>query len=151
MNLGERCTLNRRQQLESNDELAGFLSRLYTSLNTGDASIARTLVSKEPGILGIGTDPYEWWWGDMFARALSAQIPEMFDAGMRFQQGNIQAHSEGSVGWTADQPTLKLPHGEVPMRLTAVWHQEEGSWKIVQFHLSVGVPNQEMLGQELTR
>jgi hypothetical protein len=33
----------------------------------------------------------------------------------------------------------------VPVRLTAVLHQEEGDWKAVQIHASIGVPNEQML------
>ncbi len=137
--------------MQRNEELAGYLTRLYASLDSGDVSVVGTLVSKEQGIVGIGTDPNEWWSGEMLARAFNVQIPEMHASGMRFEAGDIQAYSEGSVGWTADQMTLRMPDGgAVPMRLTAVWHQEDGTWKMVQFHLSVGVPNEEMLGQELT-
>jgi hypothetical protein len=30
------------------------------------------------------------------------------------------------------------------VRLTAVLHQEDGDWKIVQTHASIGVPNDRM-------
>jgi len=33
----------------------------------------------------------------------------------------------------------------VPVRLTAVLHQEDGDWKAVQSHASIGVPNEQML------
>jgi hypothetical protein len=31
-----------------------------------------------------------------------------------------------------------------------VFHQEQGEWKIVQWHGSIGIPNEEAMGQELT-
>ena len=47
---------------------------------------------------------------------------------------------EGSVGWAADCIKIRLPDAtEIPCRLTMVWHQENGCWKIVQSHLSIGV------------
>lgn len=89
--------------------------------------------------------------GENLRKAFKAHLPEMHAAGMRFRQGSIQAHSEGSVGWAADQPALVLPDGnEVPMRLTSVWRQEADTWKMVQFHLSIGIPNQAALGENLT-
>ena len=37
-------------------------------------------------------------------------------------------------------------HGKrVPIRLTAVLHQEDGAWKALQSHASIGVPNDKML------
>ena len=29
---------------------------------------------------------------------------------------------------------------------TAVYHHEDGEWKMIQAHLSVGVPNEELFG-----
>jgi hypothetical protein len=120
--------------------------------NTGGVSIVGDFVSTEEDVLGIGTDPREWWAGsEAFRAAWNTQLPEMHAAGLRFEPGDIQAFSEGSIGWFADQPTLKMPDGgEVPMRLSGVCRQEDGAWKMVQFHLSIGMLNEEALGEELT-
>ena len=49
-----------------------------------------------------------------------------------------------------DQPKLVLPGGtELRCRFTAVFHKENGGWKGVQWHWSIGVPNEEAIGQEL--
>jgi hypothetical protein len=119
---------------------------------SGDPSNAKSLISSDKDILGIGTDPDEWWAGDAFFQAMNAQVPEMYAAGMRFELGDdVQAFSEGSVGWVAARPTLKLPDGSgVPMRFTSVWHQEAGDWKAIQVHVSVGVSNETALGEHLT-
>lgn len=43
-----------------------------------------------------------------------------------------------------------MPDGSsVPMRLTGVFHNEDGGWKAVQLHLLVGVGNEDALGREL--
>ena len=34
--------------------------------------------------------------------------------------------------------------------LTTVWHQEADDWKLVQWHVSVGVANEEAVSRELT-
>lgn len=63
---------------------------------------------------------------------------------------DIQAFREGSVGWVVDRPTFRFADGsEAPARVSVVVHQEDGQWKIVHLHLSLGVPNEEALGQEL--
>jgi len=124
---------------------------MYAMFETGDPSTVDSLLSREQGILGIGTDPDEWWVDEALAMAFRAQLPEMHAAGMRFRSGDVKAYSEGSVGWIADQPTLLLPNGgEVQMRLTSVWRREADAWKMVQFHLSIGVSNQEAIGAQLT-
>ncbi len=137
--------------MQRDADLAGLLSQLYAMFESGDPSTAANFISSEKDVLGIGTDPNEWWVGEAVFRAINAQVPEMHGAGMRFQEGDVQALSEGSVGWIADQPRLKVPDGgEVPMRLTSVWHREAGTWKIVQFHISIGAANEEALGEDLT-
>lgn len=138
--------------MKRNAELAAAIGHMYEVFNTGDASTINDFVSAETDILGIGTDPREWWAGsDAFRAAWNTQPAEMHAAGLRFEPGDIQAFSEGSVGWFADQPTLHTPNGGgVPMRLTGVYHQEDGAWKMVQFHLSIGAMNEESIGEELT-
>ena len=36
---------------------------------------------------------------------------------------------------------------EIPTRSTAVFHREDGEWKMVQGHKSVGVSNEELFGE----
>ena len=137
--------------MQRDAELAKYLMWIYDAFNSGDVSNVDERISHNEGVLGIGTDSREWWLEGAVINALKAQPPEMHAAGLRFEPGDIQAHREGSVAWFADQPTLKMPDGgEVPMRLTAVCHQENGSWAMVQFHLSIGMSNEEAIGEELT-
>lgn len=37
----------------------------------------------------------------------------------------------------------------IGVRLTGVWHREGDAWKLIQFHASIGVPNDESFGQDL--
>jgi hypothetical protein len=139
--------------MDRNANLASYLGRMYERINAGDVfSTADDYLSIAEDSLGIGTDPREWWAGaDALRAAWNTQLPEMHRAGIRFEPGDIQAFSEGSVGWFAHQPTLKMPDGgELPARVTGVCHRENGAWKLVQFHFSIGVLNEEALGQELT-
>jgi ketosteroid isomerase-like protein len=44
-------------------------------------------------------------------------------------------------------PTARLPNGtEIPCRHTLVLHREEGEWKLVHEHVSIGVRNEELFG-----
>jgi hypothetical protein len=45
-----------------------------------------------------------------------------------------------------DEPRFVLPDGSAyRTRLTAVVHREDGRWKIVHMHWSVGVPDEEVI------
>lgn len=137
--------------MERSPELRDLMLRIYQALSSGDADFFDQLASRQDGLVAIGTDPTEWWadYGS-FVRALRAQLQEM-GGGFPITPGDPQAHREGSVGWAADQPTFNLPESPaIPLRLTMVFHQEAGSWKVVQWHVSLGVANEEALGQELS-
>jgi hypothetical protein len=58
---------------------------------------------------------------------------------------DVKGFREGTVGWAAGRGFFEMETGRVPVRLTAVLHQEDGDWKAVQVHASIGVPNEQML------
>ncbi len=102
-------------------------------------------------MLGIGTDPGEWWTGhDDLVRAFRVQMAEM-GGGLPFSAGDPQAYEEGTVGWMADRATVHPTGGQaIPARLTATFRREGGAWRMVQFHVSMGAANAATLGKELT-
>lgn len=123
----------------------------YDALARGDADHLEQLISRQDGVLGIGTDPDEWWMGHTKLRGImKTQMAEM-GGHITIVDSDPVAHAEGTVGWVADRPRFRLDDGtESPIRLTATFHKEQDDWKIVQFHVSVGVPNEEVVGRELT-
>ena len=136
--------------MEAAPELRDLTLRFYQALTTGDEAFIEQFVSQQPGVLNIGSDPNEWWSGyDTFMRVARVQVQEL--DGVRVAHSDPQAYREGSVGWVADQAAFQLPDGTtVPFRLTAVFHQENGMWKLVQSHNSVGMLNEDVMGRHLT-
>ena len=66
-------------------------------------------------------------------------------SGTRIQGEKPRAWEEGGVGWAFDRPTFLLADGgRIICRLTAIFHQEDGAWKLVHGHLSVGVPDEQV-------
>ena len=106
--------------------------------------------SQKDGVLAIGTDPAEWWAGyAAITKVFKAQLKET--GGFQILADTPQAYSAGSIGWVAGQPTLRLPDGtEMPFRLTAVFQKEQDDWKIVQWHVSIGISNEDVIGETLT-
>jgi hypothetical protein len=131
-------------------ELESFLQQVYADMSGGDLDEFAQLFERDA--LGIGTDPAEWWSGDgVLSRAFVTQLREMREmGGLRLVPGNTEACREGTVGWIADRATAYLGDMTIPMRITIVCHQRDGAWKIVQWHVSLGVRNEEALGEELT-
>lgn len=138
--------------LQQSSEVREVFLRFYQAFEQGDAALALGLISQEEGALGIGTDPNEWWSDyTTMEQVYTAQLREMREAGVRLEPGDPQCYQDGNVGWCADRARIVLPDGtEQPSRLTAVFHREGGDWKMVQSHASLGVPNAEAIGTDLT-
>jgi ketosteroid isomerase-like protein len=128
--------------MDRSSELRDLVLRFYDALSSGDASFIDRHFSVAEPARGVGTDPGEWWQGAQVAHAWKDQL-EAMGGSMPLVAGDPEAYVEGTVGWAADRPTLQLPGGAVPVRLTAVFHQEDGEWKLVQAHGSLGVPNEQ--------
>ena len=123
------------------------IPRCYDVFLSGDVEGSIRLLTQEEGAIGIGTDPEEW--ADSRAEFVAFLEAQMTEAeAVRIKAGeNPRCFEEGSVGWVADRPTFVVADGSiVPSRMTAVMRQEDGEWKLVQAHWSIGVANQEVFG-----
>ena len=136
--------------MQVSTELRDLVLSAYEATSRGDTSFYDQHLSRRDGVLIIGSDPSEWWAGfDTITRVFKAQIQEM--GGVSIVGGDPQAYSAGDAGWVADRPRFHLPDGtEIPFRSTVVFAKEDGAWKIVQQHISIAVPNQSVVGQDLT-
>ena len=131
--------------MERSAELEALLMGFMEAHAKRDSAFIEKTISTREGLLFIGTDPNEWWAGyETVARAIPAEGEA---AGITVVPGDPVAYAEGTVGWAADQSRFQLPDGtEVPCRVTWVFHKENGEWKIVQLHVSIGVPNEDVFG-----
>jgi hypothetical protein len=131
--------------MERSEELRDVIRSTFEAYSTGDASLTDRHTSSQDGVRLIGSDPNEWWEGEQAAEVLKQ---EMQDSSVRVSSmGGIDAFFAGTVGWVSSRPVWTFEDGrEIPTRWTAVFHQEEGEWKMVQAHTSVGVANEELFG-----
>jgi ketosteroid isomerase-like protein len=118
--------------------------RFYDRFSAGDVAGFAQLITAWEDAFVIGTDPGEWQDGRAtWIAGYEDQI--RYVPGIRLETGDLRGYAEGTLGWAADQPTFVIPDGTtIPTRLTAVLHQEDGEWKLVNAHFSVGVPNEEL-------
>jgi ketosteroid isomerase-like protein len=125
-------------------------SRLYKTLETGDASAWREALAEDA--LVIGTDEAEWWQGkDAAMRVIQQQVTELHEAGVRYSDSDPQVNEVAGVYWGADRPNVVLADGTtVRTRFTAVATRVEDALLLCQVHVSIGAPNDEVLQQQLT-
>ena len=136
--------------MEQSMELQALYGRICEAQSSGDYGFFESHFSRKEGVLAIGTDPSEWWDGyDTIVRVFKAQLKEVAD--FQIMADTPHAFCDGSMGWVAGRPTLKLPDGtEMPFRLTLVFQKEPNGWKIVQWHSSIGISNENLIGETLT-
>jgi ketosteroid isomerase-like protein len=138
--------------MEHSDELRDLTLRFYEAATTGDLSFFDRHVSRQEGVVFVGTDSNEWWEGfGALREAIRAQV-EAMGCEMQIVAGGLQAYREGSIGWAIDRDaSFRLADGtEIPFRNTVVFRREDGEWKLVHGHSSIGVRNEEMFGEDLT-
>ncbi len=124
------------------DEVRAVLDQLIDAQNAGDAERTRLLLSERPDAIHIGTDAEEWWTSKRLVDAVAA-------AGdgddIRGAAEDIDVHVQGDVAWAEGRGRFTNESGgERPVRMTAVLVRENGQWKVVQSHASIGVPNSDI-------
>jgi ketosteroid isomerase-like protein len=110
----------------------------------GDLDQVDRQLSRDPSVLSIGTDANEWAEGhDTIMGLLRESAPgELgFSAGL----DDVKAFREGDVGWAVSRGYFEAGGKRVHTRTTVVVHREDGEWKALHAHSSIGVPNDHML------
>jgi ketosteroid isomerase-like protein len=133
--------------MERSDELRDVTLQFYAALASGDLSFFDRHFSQSEDTRSIGTDPQEWWSGPKVIQVWKEQIAAL-GGSMPIITGDLEAYADGNVGWVADRPKLDLGDGNpVAIRFTAVFVREDGDWKLVQSHASIGLANESTFGE----
>lgn len=130
---------------ERSPEIEQVLRDTLDAMVRSDVDEIGRRTSRDACVLSIGSDASEWAEGyDEIMRLFRESTPEG-ELGVRVGLDDIKGFREGSVGWAAGHGYFEIEGRRVPVRLTAVLHQEDGDWKAVQSHASIAVPNEQML------
>jgi len=128
--------------MQASTELRNVFHAWFRSVAAGDASWVERHVSSRSGVRLVGIEPAEWLEGPEVAGYLKSGAAGLGGV-VQVAPGEIEAYSEGTVGWGLACPILTLSSGrQLSPRWSAVFHQEDGAWKLVQFHASLGMANE---------
>ena len=131
------------------DELIAVMRRLMVAIQTGDTSTARGVIVNRPETLVIGNRG-EWLYGTEGYEVFSAQLSVMPEYDRTFH--SLEAYEDGSTGWGAASSTVTFPSGKsVDARTTAVFHLEDGAWRVVQWHASSPIDGDEFVDMEVPK
>jgi ketosteroid isomerase-like protein len=132
--------------MQQSADVRDGLLRFYDRFSSGDAAGFAEAIAQAEGVSVIGTGPGEGHddrddWISTYGQMMRAEM-----AGTRLEAGDPRTYEEGAVGWGVDQPQFVFPDGSrLPTRVTAVLHKEDGDWKILHLHFSVGVPDEQAM------
>lgn len=132
--------------MQQSDGVRNGLLRFYERFSGGDAARFADVIAQADGVSVIGTGPGEGHdnrddWISTYDEMMRSEM-----AGTRLESGDPRAYEEGAVGWAVDEPQFVFPDGSrLATRLTALLHEEQGDWKILHLHFSVGVPDEQAM------
>jgi ketosteroid isomerase-like protein len=129
--------------MERNAEVETTVRDLMSAMNRGDVEAFTGGLSADL-TAGIGTDDEEWWEGyDATAAAVKAQLE--VSGGLPFEGNEPRGYAVGEFGWFENRGTINAGKGQpVPVRMTGVLRQEDGQWRLLQMHASIGTPNADV-------
>jgi SnoaL-like domain len=120
--------------------------RFYERFSAGEGAEFGEGLAQAEGLSVIGIGPGEGHddrddWISTYAQMMQGEM-----ADTRLEGRDPRAYEEGSLGRGVDEPHFVFPDGSrLPTRLTAVLRQEDGEWKVVHLHFSVGVPDEQAM------
>lgn len=125
--------------MENSITLRDAVLRFFDRFSANDVDSFDSIVT-EGETLFIGTGPDDWFTDrERLRRGFAAE-------GFLMEPQHLEAWEEGSVGWAVDEPIMRDPKvGPIRTRFSAVFRREGGSWKLVMSHLSVGIPDDEVV------
>lgn len=125
--------------MKPSEELHNLMVKFYESGPKGESiAFTETYISRMDGVLVVGSDPGEWFEGYEAILKWTVSLAEILSQA-KIEIKYIKAYSEGTMGWAVGESTIKIPDGpEATLVTTGVFHQENGSWKIVHFRHANG-------------
>lgn len=131
--------------MQRSPELEQLVADWFRAASRGDSSLVDAHISLDDDVRLIGSDPAELFrGGSAVAEFLRGEV-EGGGGAATFAPAGTEAFSEGTVGWATTRVMITLPDGRhVSPRWSSVFRLEDGVWKFVQTHASIGVPNEEI-------
>jgi hypothetical protein len=124
-----------RESPEAGQALLRFYEA-FTKAVPGDMETFEHVFTRRDDLLIVGTAYHEWVAGPETGKQAWGM------EGIGLEPGDPVAWEAGDVAWAVDRPSLVAGEARVPVRLTAVLLNEEGTWKLQHAHFSVGVPDE---------
>jgi class 3 adenylate cyclase/ketosteroid isomerase-like protein len=130
-------------------EIESVARRVLKAWGAADEAAMTNLFSPDATLRVLGFDLDEWWVGPAsFHKIWQTQMEEMPNWTIEVERA--EAFEDGPFGWATAFTTLVTPETKTAMRHTGVFRLEAGVWRVIQWHNSIPVSNQQIFGVALT-
>jgi ketosteroid isomerase-like protein len=132
--------------MKRSDEIERFGRKVVDAINRGDLEFLKRATSRDRGSILIGSGPREYLREyDEIIKALSDQIASSNgDEQVNVRIDEIRGYEQGEAAWADGRGAFETNDGQVGFRFTLALLREDGEWRIVQNHASIGVPSDIM-------
>jgi predicted TPR repeat methyltransferase len=129
--------------MQRSPELEALIQELFDAMLANDVAALEQTLSRADGSVAIGTDAIE------YTRDIDAMLKMVRDSmpaqsQITFSVDDARGYEEGSVGWVDLAGRFEHEGQSIDARMTGVVHKEDGQWRFVQLHSSIGVPTEHM-------
>jgi class 3 adenylate cyclase len=129
-------------------ELEAVNRRIWMAFARADDAALRNMIVTDPAMRFLLSGDEGWLEGNEVVPILRERSRTIEILSLEFDR--LEAYEVGDFGWSACTVTTLNGDGETrSFRQTGVYAIEDGIWKAVQIHTSVGVPPQDVWGVEL--
>ena len=137
--------------MERSPEIEAFIRRFWKAFVDQDLQAGANMTADSPDFRMVLSADDEWFKG-------SGQVEETFVkraedigiVGVEFDR--LEAFEHGDTGWWAAAIVISRTTGEdLAFRNTGTLIIDGGNWRVTQIHTSIGVPNSESYGYEISK
>jgi ketosteroid isomerase-like protein len=130
--------------MQRSPELEKRAREMIDAMQASDFPTMERALSRTDGSVLIGSDPGE------YTRDIDEMLQIMRDSTpdqgyhITVTLDDLRGYQEGDVGWIDGIGRFERDGRTVAVRMTGVAHREDGEWRFVQTHASIGVPDEHM-------
>ena len=125
-------------------EIEDVVRGVIDAFDRGDTAYIERTTSRDPGVVVIGTDPGEYATGYERVMGMLREGTPGPGQPIHVRVTELRGYEDGDVALADGTGVFERDGESVDIRFTAVLVREQGDWRVVQNHASIGVPNDKM-------
>jgi ketosteroid isomerase-like protein len=128
----------------SREEIVAVVKEIFAAFEALDARELDETFSRTDELTAFGTDEDENFYGWQQYKSVHEVQFEALKV-FQFKSTDLRVFERGDAAWFSDRPKwhIETKAGEkvdTQVRITGVLAREQGKWRVVQWHVSQGVP-----------